>query len=223
MTITSATLHYFLIEGYPVTAGLGEHLNLFLKDSGINMEYIRHTHAEWPAIKEDLLKNKNVLHPTMPFVEINGKVFNKTAPTMRYLSKQLGKYQGSNDEENYQLDVVADIVRDHFASLVPLFFSKDEEKLKEHYENGTKKYLDAYNAIYGQLEGPYILGEQISYADFLVYHMLDDDLSTFVHAEVREKERLETVKDYPNVVKFIQAIKQRPNLNTYFASLESQK
>lgn len=127
------------------------------------MKYIRHTHAEWPEIKEDLTKNKKVLHPTMPFVEVNGKYFNKTAPTMRYLSKQLGKYEGANDEESYHLDVVSDIVRDQFGSLFPLFFSKDEEKLQEHFEKDVKKYLAAYERIYAQNGGPYILGEKVSF------------------------------------------------------------
>lgn len=72
------------------TAALGENLNLFLKDAGIDFTYIRHKHAEWPAIKEDLIKNKNLPFATMPFIEVNGKVFTKTAPTLRYLSKQLG-------------------------------------------------------------------------------------------------------------------------------------
>lgn len=186
MAITSIILHYFNFENFPgksecdskralrvlmmvnsfstiATTGLGEHLNLFLKDTGIEMKYIRHTHAEWPAIKEDLVNNKKVLHPTMPFVEVNGKYFNKTAPTMRYLSKQLGKYEGANDEENYQLDAVSDIVRDHFGSLYPLFFSKDDEKLREHFEKDTKKYLAAYENIFAQKGGPYILGENVSF------------------------------------------------------------
>ncbi|ORZ24251.1 class gamma glutathione S-transferase 2 [Absidia repens] len=214
MTFTTATLHYFDIEGFPSTAALGENLNLFLKDAGIDFTYIRHKHDEWPAMKEDLTKNKNVPHATMPFVEVNGKVFNKTAPTLRYLSKQLGKYNGDNDEESYRLDTVADVTRDHFGSYAPLFKSTDEEKIKEHFEKDTKKYLAAYNNIYAQTEGPFILGEKISYADFLVYHNIDDDRNAWKHTDLLEKE-------YPHVAKFGKAFTQRPNLVNYFASLKN--
>lgn len=74
-----------------VTTGFGENLNLFLRDAGIEFEYIRYPWEEWPAIKDDLAVAKGLGHITMPILEINGKVFNKTFPTLRYLSKQLGK------------------------------------------------------------------------------------------------------------------------------------
>jgi hypothetical protein len=73
------------------TAALGENLNLFLKDAGVDFTYQRVSSGEWTAIKEDLV-NKNVASPTLPIVEVDGKVFTKTVPTLRYLSKKLGKY-----------------------------------------------------------------------------------------------------------------------------------
>ncbi|KAI8331699.1 class gamma glutathione S-transferase [Chlamydoabsidia padenii] len=215
MAFTTATLHYFDIQGKPSTAAWGENLNLFLRDAGIEFTYIRHEGSEWPALKKDLIENKKVAHATMPFVEIDGKVYNKTVPALRYLSKRLGKYRGANDEEEYLLDVVSDIFRDHFGSYGPLFKSTDKEKLQEHFEKDTIKYLAAYDTIYAQNKtGPYVLGENISYADFLVYHMIDDD-----NFALRDHYDL-IQKDYPNVANFIQAFTQRPNLVNYFSSLK---
>ncbi|KAI8084993.1 class gamma glutathione S-transferase 2 [Halteromyces radiatus] len=208
MTITSVSLHYFDLADKPPTVGYGENLNLLLKDSGIDYTYDRYDLSGWPEMKADLAK-RSVLHPTMPYVEVDGKTLAKTVPTMRYLARKLGKYMGSNDDENYILECVADSVRDHFGTWVVLVRCDDQEKLKEHFEKDTIKYLGIYDTIYGRNEGPYILGEEISYADFLVYHMLDDDFIALKHVE-----------DYPNVAKFVKAFTKRPNLAPYFDSLK---
>ncbi|CAO3598435.1 unnamed protein product [Absidia cylindrospora] len=216
MALTNVTLHYFILSDKPSTCGWGENLNLLLKDAGVDFEYVRSDFSNWEQIKADFIENKNIPHPTLPLVEVNGTSYNKTVPTMRFLSKKLGKYGGANDEEEYRLDTVGDIVRDHFGSYGPLFRSTDEEKLKEHFEKDTKKYLAAYNNIYGEKDGVYILGDEISYADFLVYHMLDDDnYALRDHFELIQK-------DYPNVARFIKAFIQRPKLADYLASLKTE-
>ncbi|ORZ17708.1 class gamma glutathione S-transferase [Absidia repens] len=216
MTLTNVTLHYFKLGDKPSSCGWGENLNLLLKDAGVDFEYVRSDFSNWEQDKADFIKNKNIPHPTLPLVEVNGTFYNKTVPTMRFLSKKLGKYAGANDEEEYRLDTVADIVRDHFGSYGPLFRSTDQEKLKEHFEKDTKKYLAAYNNIYGEKDGAYILGDEISYADFLVYHMIDDDnYALRDHFELIQK-------DYPNVARFIKAFIQRPKLVDYLASLKAE-
>ncbi|ORZ10085.1 class gamma glutathione S-transferase 2 [Absidia repens] len=215
MTLTNVTLHYFNFKTKPSTAGFGENLNLLLKDAGVDFKYVRFDYWNWHQDRVDFAKNKNIPHLTLPLVEIDGVSYNKTVPTMRFLSKKLGKYTGDNDEEEYRLDAVADIVRDHFGSYIELFVSTDQEKLKEHFENDTKKYLAAYNNIYGENDGAYILGDEISYADFLVYHILDEDnYALRDHFELIEK-------DYPNVARFIKTFIQRPKLADYLASLKN--
>ncbi|KAI8092647.1 class gamma glutathione S-transferase [Halteromyces radiatus] len=206
MVSSPVTLHYFYIEGMPSTVALGENLNLLLKDSGVEYTYLRHKGDEWVSIKQDI--SKKVAHPTMPFIELDGKVYNKTVPTMRYFSKKLGKYLPANDDDQYTLEVAADVVRDHHSTMSPLFRCEDEEKWKEHFEKDTTKYLNAYESIYQQNEGPYILGEEITYADFLVYHILQDDRA------------LKHVQGYPHLAKFVEAFSQRPNLAAYIASLD---
>ncbi|SAM05187.1 hypothetical protein [Absidia glauca] len=219
MTFTNAKLHYFIFQNKPATAGFGEILNLFLKDAGIEFEYVRYTWEEWPTIKDDLAVAKGLGHVTMPILEINGKVFNKTAPTLRYLSKQLGKYHGASAEEDHHLDVASDIFRDHLGTFGPLFRCTDEEKLREHFEKDTKKYLAAYETLYAEKDnGPYLLGENVSYADFLVYHLIDDE--SFA---LRDQCDLIHViqQDYKHVAAFIQAFNERPNLSAYLSSLKS--
>nr|AAL02369.3 class gamma glutathione S-transferase 2 [Cunninghamella elegans] len=209
MALNNATLYYFDFSDFKPTVALGENLNLFLKDSGIDYEYIRVKGAEFKEsdLRKKLLEQK-YYSATLPAVEIDGKFYNKTAPTMRFLGKKLGKYVGKNDEENYFLDTAADLVRDYFQTWIKIIKETDEEKLKEHFENDTKKYLGIFNDIYGEHQGPYILGEEITYPDFLVYHLLDDDKA------------LDHLADYPNLQQFVNTFTRRPNLVAYFTSLK---
>jgi hypothetical protein len=48
---------------------------------------------------------------------------------------------------------------------------------------------------------------KITYPDFLVYHMIDDDLA---------RNRL---ADYPNLAKFAETFEQRPNIKNYLTTL----
>ncbi|KAG0730854.1 hypothetical protein G6F29_014406 [Rhizopus arrhizus] len=58
-------------------------------------------------------------------------------------------------------------------------------------------------------KGPYVFGEKITYIDFLIYHVLDDDTKTIVDIEAEAQVDAET---YPHVATFIEAFKNRPNL-----------
>ncbi|ORX58126.1 class gamma glutathione S-transferase 2 [Hesseltinella vesiculosa] len=203
---TKVTLHYFVIPTAKPTMALGENVNLMLKDSGLTYEYLRHTREEWLELKKKMAE-QNIYASTMPAVEIDGKFYAKTLPTMRYLSCKLGKYGGSDDEQRHYLDTLADTCSDWFHSYRQFFRGGEEEALKKHVEEDTKKFLGIFENVYGVNDGPFILGSEISYVDFLVYHNMDDDRA------------LDLAKTYTNLARFIEAIQQRPNLSEYFTSL----
>ncbi|KAI9305485.1 class gamma glutathione S-transferase [Cunninghamella echinulata] len=209
MAFENVTLYYFTIAGAKSTLALGENLNLFLKDAGIDFKYVRVTGDEFKEsdVKKNLLAQKHY-STTLPAVEIDGQFYNKVVPTMRYLSKKLGKYMGKNDQEDYFLDTVADIRGDYLFGWLKTIRETDEVKLKEHVETVTKKYLGILNEFYGRHQGPYVLGDEITYPDFLVYHIIDDDKA------------LGLLEDYPNLQQFVNTFTQRPNLVDYFASLK---
>ncbi|KAI8062878.1 class gamma glutathione S-transferase [Gongronella butleri] len=206
----TVTLHYFVINGMKSSRALGENVNLMLKDSGEKYEYLRHTGEEWKELKAKMQK-EGIHAATMPMVEIDGKFYNKTTPTMRYLARKLGKYGGASEEQWHYLDSLADCTLDWFHSYRVFFREREPEAYKKHIEEDTKKYLGIFDAVYGQHGGPYILGEEISYVDFLVYHNIDDD-----HA-------WDLVKDYPNVAKFVQAFESRPNLAEYLIKVKAEE
>lgn len=50
--------------------------------------------------------------------------------------------------------------------------------------------------------------KQITYVDFLVYHLIDDD-------DARTR-----LDEYPNLKLFAETFEERPNINKYLASLK---
>ncbi|KAI8647522.1 hypothetical protein BD408DRAFT_438986 [Parasitella parasitica] len=201
------TLYYFLVAG-KVTLARGENVKLMLVDAGLDHEYVRVERPEWPALKETLKKEKGAHSCTLPYIETNGQCFFKTVPIMRYLSTRLeGKYHGSTPEDNQLLDVVAEVSDVWFDHLKNSFAGSDE--VKANYANNTlPAQIDMFEKYYADREGPYLLGEKLTYPDFLVYHMIDDGGA---------RDKLEGVA--PNLVKFIDAFEKRPNITQYLKSL----
>ncbi|CAO0796550.1 unnamed protein product [Mucor circinelloides] len=200
-------LYYFTV-GDSVTRARGENVKLLLEDAGLDHEYIRVKHEEWPALKQKL-QAEGLHSATLPFIETNGQKFVKAPAIMRYISTKLGgKYHGSTPEENQLLDVVAELNDVWFEHLKNSFFGSEEMKVK--YANETlPAQISLFEKYYSDREGPYLLGEKLTYADILVYHMIDDGGA-----------RSKLDGDAPHLLKFVEAFEERPNLKKYFASLK---
>lgn len=201
------TLYYFKVAG-KATLARGENVKLLLVDAGLDHDYIRvDSSDESYKEKRALFIKEGLFSPTLPCIEVGGKRFNKTVAIMRYISVKLGnKYHGSTDEENQLLDAISDITDDWFEALKNSFFGSEELKIKQR-DVVTPQYLDIFEKYYSVENGPYILGDKISYADILVYHMIDDDSA---------RDRL---TDSPNLTKFVEAFEARPNIKEYLATL----
>lgn len=49
----------------------------------------------------------------------------------------------------------------------------------EKYKNeSTAKYYDVVGKYYAETEGPYLLGDKATYADFAIYQIMDNDRRT---------------------------------------------
>jgi glutathione S-transferase len=130
---------------------------------------------------------------------------------MRVLSKKLGKYEGRNEKENELLDVCSDMILDWgFKWAIALFFGKDEDYAKHGKEELPKLYKSWNDILSDSPSGPYVLGDHISYVDFGLYHIIEDDQS----ADLLKGNKTE----YPHLVKFIEAMNSRPNLSKYLAT-----
>ncbi|CEP13474.1 hypothetical protein [Parasitella parasitica] len=200
------TLYYFLVAN-KVTLARGENVKLMLVDAGLDHKYVRVERDEWPNIKGKL-QEKGAHSCTLPYIEVDNQRFFKTVPIMRYISTKLdGKYHGSTPEENQLLDVVCE-VSDVWFDHLKISFAGSEE-VKDNYTNNTlPAQIEMFEKFYADCKGPYLLGEKITYPDFLVYHMIDD-------GGAREKLK----GTAPNLVKFVEAFEERPNIKNYLVSL----
>ncbi|KAF1799913.1 glutathione S-transferase [Mucor lusitanicus] len=201
-------LYYFgPINGSP-TCGRGEHIRLLLKDAGIDFDYVRLEGKEWMELKQKLVADKKAASPTLPFITIDGKYYGKTIPIMRYISNKLGKYIASNEEDVQLVDAYADVVMgwiDRWANAY--FWNPNEETVKKYEgEQIAQAYTDFEN-ILATRGGPYLLGETITYPDFVLFHMMEDDGTAASKAPT-----------HPHVDAFIKAMQERPNLKPYLTT-----
>lgn len=145
----------------------------------------------------------------MPYiVTTDGQHYHKTFPILRYISHNLGRYAGRNEEEAQVVDASADIIIEWISKCVGALMSGNECLLVNYKENYMPIQLELWNTILSQKKGPYILDDEVSYADFSLYHILESD----------NKEMGFDVDKYPNIQAFADAIEARPNISKYFAT-----
>ncbi|KAG0738904.1 hypothetical protein G6F65_005311 [Rhizopus arrhizus] len=201
-------LYYFTQVKGSKTIGRGDYIRLMLEDASVDYEYVRLTWDQWKEKKVELLEQGEI-DPTMPYITIGGKHYFKTLPAMRVIAKKLGKYNGENEEEEYLLDAYSDSMNDWMTKWGTALFVGNEETLKTYKETHRVNAHKMLNRMFSLNKGPYVLGEKITYIDFFIYHILDDDTKTIVDIEAEAHVDAET---YPHVATFIEAFKNRPNL-----------
>lgn len=195
------------INNFLDTVGRGEYVRLLLEDAGVDFEYVKHTFAEWKDHKQQLVEQK-IRHPTMPYITIDGKYYGKTAPLLRFISHKLNKYQGSNEDEVQLLDSYTDDIMDWVSRWAgSTFGSFNEVSIKTYKEETAPQFYKTFNDILSDTPGPFLLGEAITYPDFALYHIMEDDSNVTFN-----------VKALPHLATFVEAIRNRPNLKTYFAT-----
>ncbi|KAI8049143.1 glutathione S-transferase [Gilbertella persicaria] len=206
------TLYYFTVLN-SLTKARGENVKLLLVDAGLEHDYVRVEGGEsWMQKKELLKEEKGAYSCTLPYIEIDQgdqlKRFFKTVPIMRYISAKLGyKYHGSTPEETQFVDVVTELTEVWFEKLKKAAFTSEEAR-KHHFTVETPQELAMFDKYYSDYPGPYLLGDKFTYADILVYHMIDDDMA------------LDKLENTPHLAKFVEAFEQRPNIKPYLASLK---
>jgi glutathione S-transferase len=112
----------------------------------------------------------------------------------------LGKYGGANDDEAYEVDAFADLVADF--RLAWYLGNWGDEKAKKMYEEEKReRFLTSINRYLTKTSGPYILGNEPSYADFSLLGILLDAKPD--------------IDAYPHIKIFTEAIKARPGVAKY--------
>ncbi|EON67430.1 hypothetical protein W97_06683 [Coniosporium apollinis CBS 100218] len=203
------TLHYFDF----FSKGRGQVMRLFWEDAEIAYEDIRYTFSEFPQHKSKI----SDMNPTasVPVIELNGRILTQSYAVLRRMARQLGAYDGETEEEKYWADAMCDVAIDWRTLFVIAFLSPDKETAyPKHKETDRKRYLGALerhlSSHEASVRGPYVLGDKVSYADFVVYQICHDEELT--------KNGREGMREYPRLVKLVDAMEERPNVKGFLES-----
>ncbi|KAJ4251454.1 hypothetical protein NW762_011437 [Fusarium torreyae] len=195
----SPVIYHYLAIG---KLGRGEVVKLFLKDAGINFEEKRYAYDDtWKESSEKLKKQGLTRTGLVPSLEYKGLILTQHVPILRFLARDLGKYDGQTNEDKYLADAVTDLYIDWRSKWVPNL-SNPSDEFKDKI---VPEYYDVLAQYYSDREGPYLLGNEVSYADFAVYQSIDNDTRT------------KTIPSkLPEVlVKFKETFEKRPNIADY--------
>ncbi|TPX07178.1 uncharacterized protein E0L32_010881 [Thyridium curvatum] len=182
--------------------GRGEVVHLFLRDAGIAIKDVRYKFDDtWPATSEKLRQQGITRTGKLPALEYKGTVLTQHVPTLRYLARDLGRYDGETNLEKYLVDAVADVYIDWRAKWVESLSGASDEYKNDY----VPKYHDLVASYYSERGGPYLLGDKVTYVDFAIYQSIDNE---------RRTGTLPSTLPEP-LVKLEDAFKQRPNIAEY--------
>ncbi|KAE8344905.1 hypothetical protein BDV24DRAFT_148744 [Aspergillus arachidicola] len=147
-------------------------LRLFLKDAGVEFNDVRYPYDDtWPAASAVLKEKGLSVTGRVPVLEYEGKILTQHLAILRYLARELGEYDGNTSLEKYFLDAVADVYNDWRIQWV-----NNLGNVTDKFRNEVvPDYYNVLGRFYAQQEGPYLLGERITYTDFVVYQSIDND------------------------------------------------
>ncbi|XP_057205782.1 glutathione S-transferase P-like isoform X1 [Triplophysa rosa] len=192
--MTSLKLWYF------PTKGRAEAVRLMLKDQGKEWEDIAVSGQEWPAVKQSCLFGQ------LPKLEDGNLILYQTNAIRRHLARKLGVY-GQNERDAALIDMMDDSLVDLLGKYMKLIY--------QEYDTGKEKYLQElpenlrrYEKILSGNKGGFLVGSQISFADYLL-------LSLLLYHQVLCPSCLDS---FPTLRSYLDRMCARPNLQTYLQS-----
>eukprot|EP00842_Homolaphlyctis_polyrhiza_P006523 jgi/Hompol1/6872/HPOL_002359-RA len=192
------TLLYFNVAG---TQGRGEVVRLMFHEAGIEFEDKRIEFSEWGQMKPQITADVNPVG-SLPIVQLNGRNLAQSVPILRYIAKKLGKYHGSNDDQELFIDQFTDIYIDWRASWVTSLSGQPA-----HAKENAPRYHKVFEKLLASYGGPFVIGGEFSYADVCLYQVLNDDgLLANNKAALAE---------LPNLKRFSDAVEARPRIAKY--------
>jgi len=170
-------LTYFPIRG------LAEDIRLLLKHSEIEFNDNRPTFEEWDKIKAEFAP----IFGQLPAWEEGTDKFYQSKAIIRHLARKYG-YYGTSEKDKTYIDMVAEAVIDWRRSFP--FYSSDYEAKKKEYMELLPTFKKQFNEL---IKGKFMNGNKISYADFMVYEVLDIN-EQFDPNFLKDSDKLKTFK-----------------------------
>jgi glutathione S-transferase len=170
----------------------------------IPYEDVRIERADWPAQKEKFPWGQ------VPVLEINGKtVLAESLAITRYLARKYG-LTGANEVEAAKCDEYVDTIGEVRVHWFAYYFEKDAAKKetlkKELLDVILPKYFGKYETILKSSSGPYLLGDQLAWADIVMAHSLEF-YEDFIDKNI--------CKNFPSLQKLKEEVYNVPNIKAW--------
>ncbi|KAG8526308.1 uncharacterized protein KY384_000301 [Bacidia gigantensis] len=193
--------------------GRGQAVRLLLEDAQIAYDDTRYSFPEYPEWKETGLAKLNPVK-TIPVVKLNGKILTQSYAILRHFARVLGKYGGQSEDEEYWIDAITDVVSDWRTLFLAAFLNPNQqETYPKHQEGDRKRFLEgiqSHLATHDSKSGSFILGQNFTYADIVLYQILHDENLT--------QEGGKGLQEYPRLKALVNATEERPNIKAFLAS-----
>lgn len=198
--------------GYWNVRGLAEPIRYLLAYTGTECQFCDYVTGDAPGYDKSCWLNvKETLglpFPNLPYY-IDGDVkLTQTLAILRYIARK-HNLCGTTEEEMQRVDVIAGEAKDFIAGFIKFtYFTShvDFEGGRNDYLSTCRVFLRRYSEFLAHF--PYFSGENISFADFMMYEILDQ-LRTFEPP---------VLYHFKNIADFMERIEAIPSIKTYLDS-----
>ncbi|XP_075837745.1 glutathione S-transferase Mu 6 isoform X1 [Microtus pennsylvanicus] len=160
--------------GYWDIRGLGHAIRLLLEYTETSYEEKRYAMGDAPDYdRSQWLNDKFKLgldFPNLPYLIDGPYKITQSNAILRYLGRK-HNLCGETEEERVRVDIVEKQVMDTRIQMGTLCYSPDFEKRKPEFLKSLPGQLKLYSEFLSQR--PWFAGDKITFADFLVYDVLD--------------------------------------------------
>lgn len=194
--------------------GRAEVARLLLVDAGVDYDW--NVITDWPTQKAALAAAGKIPYGQVPLYEEPGGVaIVQSQAINRYLARKHG-YNGSNEQEATQIDVVNEGVGDLVTKLVEITYRAEESKKAELQAAAVRDWLPNQLTIFANFlekngSNGFLVGNKPSYADIHLFTALAGWKTHVAGAG-------DVINSNATIKNFLDSIAERPKIKAFYAS-----
>ncbi|XP_075526383.1 glutathione S-transferase Mu 4-like [Dermacentor variabilis] len=197
------------IVGYWDVRGLAQPIRNLLVYQGVEFEDKRYKFGPEPDYdREEWLAEKPTLglrFPNLPYYFDDDVKMTQSLAIVRYLARK-HDLAGRDEEETLELDMLEQQARDLLWGLMMAIASPNYEETRPKYEEKMESLLQPWDEQLQEKE--WVIGDRITYVDFLLYEALDWNCELNAGA----------FEGFPVLTAYTKRFEELPNIDEYFAS-----
>ncbi|XP_009245002.2 glutathione S-transferase Mu 1 isoform X1 [Pongo pygmaeus] len=197
--------------GYWDIRGLAHAIRLLLEYTDSSYEEKKYTMGDAPDYdRSQWLNEKFKLgldFPNLPYLIDGAHKITQSNAILRYIARKHNLCEcGETEEEKIRVDILENQTMDNHMQLGMICYNPEFEKLKPKYLEELPEKLKLYSEFLGKQ--PWFAGNKITFADFLVYDVLD------LHRIFEPK----CLDAFPNLKDFISRFEGLEKISAYMKS-----